>query len=123
MNRLSLLSGILIITLSVTGCTDNGTTLENPNGNGSNTPVYNDNTNFNTPQSVIPEQQMGIGSSYDLATFMFAYPSMNNSGAIKEFMVTTQNSQSTFDLDNRTIKRIQEGLTDTFGDKIVNRTL
>jgi hypothetical protein len=109
MKNISLLLASMLVLLLLNGCTDNGT--------GENTYDQNQPQQI---QSTIPAQDVGIGSEYDLAAFMFAYPPLNNQNAEKEFLVTTQNAQGFFETDKSYIKRVQEGLTDDLGDKIIN---
>ncbi len=127
MKKKFLLSTLFAVLFFLTGCTD-GTTLP-----GGTTTLPNDgSTSTNQPSSglnqqdngvgtsVIPPQETGIGTEFDLADFMYAYPALHDKTAEKEFLVTTQNSNSFFDPGKSYVKRIQEGLTDTLGDKIVN---
>ena len=119
MKKFLLISTILSVLFLITGCTD-GSTVPPDDTINTNQPQNGDQINNNLVESVIPPLETGIGTEFDFAAFMYAYPALNNKTAEKEFLVTTQNSDTFFDPGKSYVKRIQEGLTDTLGDKIVN---
>lgn len=113
MKKFFLLATLFAVLFFMTGCTD-GTTLPDDGV------INNNQPNSGLVKNAIPPQEAGIGTEFDLANFMYSYPALNNKTAEKEFLVTTQNSDSFFDPGKSYVKRIQEGLTDNLGDKIVN---
>jgi len=101
---------VLFLFSGCTGGTD--TTTSDPN-----TPP---NINTNLPSAQIPPQQPGIGYPEDLADYLFAVPALEQKSVFKTFLITTQSADGFFDRTSQRVQRVQEGLEDNFGDKIVN---
>lgn len=95
----------LFALLLLSGCTTGTDTTYDQNQNGS---------------SLIPAQQPGIGYPEDLADYLFAVPALEKKSVFKTFLITTQNADGYFDYSTQRVQRVQEGLEDDFGGKIVN---
>jgi len=118
MKKIYLLISTALLVITFTGCGTTGSETTFPQDNGNYPEIGDQQQNNNNLNSVIPAQQSGIGDLFDVASFLYAYPALNDKSVDKDFLVTRQSAQGFF--NDGDVKRTQEGLTDNLGDKIIN---